>query len=300
MHIPDGFLSAPVWATLDAASIPAVAWFARRAKAHVDERATPLLGVLGAFVFAAQTVNFPVAPGTSAHLLGGTLLACTVGPSAAIVVMTAVLVIQALIFQDGGVLALGANIVNLAVAGVLAGYLPYKALAGTRWRDAGLVFGGFLSVMGGGALAVLQLQLSNVRIEGAVAGVSFGLFALNGIAEGLITLLVVRALGAMNPGWLRTSDAGTSGKLPALAAAAVALAVAGFAIASASPDTLEVFAQRSGISGNESAFVAAPFAEYQVPSLPSEALAKAAAGVLGVAIVYFTCVTVWKFARRNS
>ena len=102
MHIPDGFLSTPVWAALDVVSLPAVGWFARRARAADTESRAPLLGVLGAFVFAAQMINFPIAPGTSAHLLGGALLSCTLGPSAAVVVMTAVLAIQSLVFQDGG------------------------------------------------------------------------------------------------------------------------------------------------------------------------------------------------------
>jgi cobalt/nickel transport system permease protein len=300
VHIPDGFLSAPVWATLDAVSIPAVAWFARRAKTQVDERATPLLGVLGAFVFAAQTVNFPVAPGTSAHLLGGTLLACTVGPAAAAVVMTAVLLIQALVFQDGGVLAFGANVVNLAIIGVLAGYVPYRALAGTRWRDVGLFAGGFLSVVTSGALAVLELQLSNVRIDGAAAGFSFGLFALNGVAEGLITVAVVRALGVMNASWVPQTQPGKSATGHALAAAAIAIAVAGFAVASTSPDTLEALAERAGFASNEIALLRSPFADYQVPSIPLEGPAKAAAALLGVALVYAACSVVAKYPRRNT
>ena len=104
-----------------------------------------MLGVMGAFVFAAQMINFPVGVGTSGHLLGGALLAQTLGPSAAAVTMTAILAIQALVFQDGGVLALGANVFNMALVGVLAGYLPYRLgvdrrrlasspAARSRWR----------------------------------------------------------------------------------------------------------------------------------------------------------------------
>src|SRR4051812_31989022 len=106
MHIPDGFLSMPVWATLDAVSIPAVGLLANRARAEIDESRIPLLGVMGAFVFAAQMINFPVGLGTSGHLVGGALLGIALGPGAAALVMTAILAVQALVFQDGGIIAL--------------------------------------------------------------------------------------------------------------------------------------------------------------------------------------------------
>src|SRR6266480_3934384 len=98
MHIPDGFLSPPVWGVFDVLAVPAVGLMARRAQRSMDDRNIPLLGVMGAFVFAAQMINFPVGAGTSGHLVGGTLLAITLGPAAASVVMTAILVIQALVF----------------------------------------------------------------------------------------------------------------------------------------------------------------------------------------------------------
>src|SRR5579862_6598248 len=126
MHIPDNFLSPPVWATLDVVSAAGFGVIARHAGRHMEDSRIPLLGVMGAFVFAAQMINFPVGLGTSAHLLGGTLLAIALGPAPAALVMTAILVLQALIFQDGGVLALGANVFNMALAGVAAGHLPYR------------------------------------------------------------------------------------------------------------------------------------------------------------------------------
>src|SRR6266496_1744342 len=126
MHIPRGCLTPTVWGTLDAISVPAVAWVARRAQRDTQDQQVPLLGVMGAFVFAAQMINFPVGLGTSGHLLGGTLLAFVLGPAPAALVMTAILLLQALIFQDGGVLALGANVFNMALLGVAAGYLPLR------------------------------------------------------------------------------------------------------------------------------------------------------------------------------
>lgn len=146
MHIPDGFLSTPVWAALDVASLPAIGIIARRAEAGLKENAAPLLGVIGAFVFAAQMINFPVGVGTSGHLVGSALLTFTVGPAAA-VVMTAILAVQALVFQDGGLLALGANVFNMAVAGVAGAYLPYRYLGSGTWRTLGIFLGGFASVV---------------------------------------------------------------------------------------------------------------------------------------------------------
>ena len=139
MHIPDGFLSLPVWATLDVVSVPAVAYVAKRAQREsqrneLGDRQIPLLGVMGAFVFAAQMINFPVGLGTSGHLVGGALMAIVLGPSAACVVMTAILAMQAFVFQDGGIMALGANVMNMAIVGVLAGYLPYR-MWGSAWAE---------------------------------------------------------------------------------------------------------------------------------------------------------------------
>src|SRR5689334_9974296 len=115
MHIPDGFLSTPVATAMDVIAAPLVAGIARRAQSGFEDHRIPLMGVMGAFIFAAQMLSFPVAAGTSSHLVGGALLAVTLGPAAASIVMTAILITQALIFQDGGVLALGANVFNMAI-----------------------------------------------------------------------------------------------------------------------------------------------------------------------------------------
>src|SRR5579862_508708 len=135
MHIPDNFLSPPVWVTLDAVAAPALGLAVKRAAARGwDESRVPLLGVMGAFVFAAQMINFPVGLGTSGHLVGGALMAYALGPSFAAVTMTAILAVQAFVFQDGGVLALGANVFNMAIAGVLAAWLPYQLWGRGRMR----------------------------------------------------------------------------------------------------------------------------------------------------------------------
>ena len=132
---------------MDVAAAPAVGYMVRRAQREFEESRIPLLGVMGAFVFAAQMINFPVGIGTSGHLVGGALLACTLGPAAAGVVLCAIIAIQALVFQDGGILALGPNLINMAILGVLAGYLPYYLWGGTAWRKFAIFAGGALSVM---------------------------------------------------------------------------------------------------------------------------------------------------------
>ncbi len=200
MHIPDGFLSASVWIATDVAAVPAVGYFVRRTQMSFDESRVPLLGVMGAFVFAAQVINFPVGAGTSGHLVGGALLALTLGPNAAAVVMTAILAVQALVFQDGGITALGANIMNMAVAGVWLGYFPVM-LIGDRphFRRAAIFLGGWLSLFGGALLATIELSLSRVAPMGPLFASMLGIHALTGIAEGAITVAALEAIGRLSP-----------------------------------------------------------------------------------------------------
>ncbi len=203
MHIPDGFLAPPVWATLDVAAIPVVGYFLRRTQRTFEQSRIPLLGVLGAFVFAAQMINFPIWAGTSGHLVGAALLALTLGPSAAVVVMTAILVVQCLVFQDGGLLALGANIFNMAIIGVLVGYLPsiwLRRRAGSQRTAAFL--GGWLSLVAGASFASTQLWLSQVAPPGPLFASMIGIHALTGLAEGAITAASLAAIERLNPGFV--------------------------------------------------------------------------------------------------
>lgn len=242
MHIPDGFLSPPVWATLDAAAIPAVAWAARQAQTDLerpDDRRIPLLGVMGAFVFAAQMINFPVGLGTSGHLVGGALLAVALGPATAATVMTAVLILQAFILQDGGVMALGANILNMAIGGVLAGYLPYRLWGRGRTREAAIFLGGFVSVALSASLAMTELLISGAPIARHLLAISGLLFLASGLIEGAITVAAVRAIERMNPGWVRAAEPLRIRLVVAATLAAAVLASFGVAIASTAPDALQ-------------------------------------------------------------
>jgi cobalt/nickel transport system permease protein len=209
MHIPDGFLSIPVWAALDLAAIPSVGYFVRRTQRSFEDSRIPLLGVLGSFVFAAQMINFPVVAGTSGHLIGGALLAFTLGPSAATVVMTAILLVQALVFQDGGLLALGANVINMAVVGVWVGYVPMKLLGGRgpNLRGFAAFLGGWLSLMAAALLAAVELSLSDMAPSGPLFASMLGIHAVTGVAEGLITAVTLTAIQRLNRSFVLPSEA---------------------------------------------------------------------------------------------
>jgi cobalt/nickel transport system permease protein len=167
MHIPDGFVNAGTAVATWAASAGALGYAVRRVNQELTERQVPLMGVTAAFIFAAQMLNFTVAGGTSGHLLGGALAAILLGPWAGMLVLTSVLAVQALLFQDGGLLALGANILNMAVVGVLVGWLAYTALRrllGER-PTASLVSGfvaAWLSVFIASLLAATELAVSGM------------------------------------------------------------------------------------------------------------------------------------------
>jgi cobalt/nickel transport system permease protein len=299
MHIPDGFLSTPVWATLDAFSAPGVVFMARKAQRELDHSKIPLLGVMGAFVFAAQMINFPVGIGTSGHLVGAALLAFTLGPAAASVVMTAILAIQALVFQDGGILALGANICNMGILGVLAGYLPFHLWGAGRFRKASIFLGGMLSVMAAATMAVSELLSSGVPMRGSVLAVSFALFVVSAVIEGAITLAVFQGIEALNPQWVKRPTASPKLTLGTVAAVAVFLAVVGVLFASNAPDGLQRLGQSLGISSQARTLISTPLADYQMAVFQSSWLRRASAGLAGLGLIYGACVLFGRLVSRR-
>lgn len=300
MHIPDGFLSAPVWLALDMFGVPAVGYVARRAQRETGDSKVPLLGVMGAFVFAAQMINFPVGMGTSGHLVGSALLAYTLGPSAAVVVMTAILALQALVFQDGGILALGANVFNMAIVGVTAAYLPFRHFGGGGSRTASIFVGGALSVLAGACLALTELFLSGVRMPGPVVMASLGLILVGALIEGVITVAVIRAMERVNPGWIRSPETAGKPVLGVFAIAALVLVTLGGLIASSRPDTLEHFAEQIGISDRARSLLPAPLADYGALLFGSNWLAQAAAGLAGLALIFVFCIALGKLLAARS
>jgi cobalt/nickel transport system permease protein len=301
VHIPDGFLSTPVWATLDAAAAPAVGLLVRRAQRGLDEAKIPLLGVMGAFVFAAQMINFPVGVGTTGHLVGGALLAFTLGPAAAGVVMAAIIAIQALVFQDGGILALGPNVINMAVAGVLAGYLPYHLWGAGKWRRASIFAGAALSVLVSALLAIAELLLSGVKMPASVLGVSLALFVVSAVLEGAITLAVVQALESIQPGFVRKPAAARPFAVAAISVVAVMLAAVGVLFASTAPDGIERLGQQTGIAAHARALLSTPLANYQAAFVQSPSLGKTAGGLAGLVLIFGVCLLIARaVARKRS
>ena len=311
MHIPDGFLSTPVWATLDLLSLPAVGWVAGRAQrsaaadgsadgANLGDRKIPLMGVMGAFVFAAQMINFPIPLGTSAHLVGGALMTIVLGPAAASVVMTAILVIQAFVFQDGGIMALGANVANMALIGVLAGYLPYR-LWRSYWRSAAIFLSGLLSVLVSGCFALSELALSGVPMPGRLIAISLSLFLVSAIAEGAITLAAVRAIERLSPRLAGSRERQPSGSriIGAVAIAAMLLVTIGVVLASAAPENLERVAAQLGIPSHAPQWMHAPLADYEWQGAGSSWLRKASAGLAGLALIYGVCALTGRLLARQ-
>jgi len=161
------------------------------------------MGVMAAFIFAAQMFNFPIAGGTSGHLLGGVLAAVVVGPFAATVVLTCVLIVQCLLFQDGGLLALGANILNMGIIGTWTGWALFvvvkKILPKSLGMKTGVFVGAWLSVVIAAAAAAIQLGLSGTASMSVVLVAMISVHAIIGIAEGTITVLIISFLEKVKP-----------------------------------------------------------------------------------------------------
>lgn len=196
MHVPDGFLSPGIWAGAGLVSAGALAGAVAKTRTVLQERQVPVLGVMAAFIFAAQMVNFPVAGGTSGHLLGGALAAILLGPWNAFLVMATVLFIQCLFFADGGLTALGANILNMALLAPFSAHFVYKAItrtagSGGRARPAAVFAASWLSVMVAALACTLEISFSGTVPLRVILPAMAGWHALIGIGEGLITAAVV-------------------------------------------------------------------------------------------------------------
>jgi len=297
MHIPDGILSAPILAGFGAASGLSVLYSARKAEASTQAHRIPLLGVLGAFVFAAQMVNFPVGPGASGHLLGGALLAATIGPWAASITMTAILLIQALVFQDGGVLALACNVFNMAILGVWVAWLPFQAISKAGHRRLGLFVGAFLSVLLSAVMALSQVAWSSGVMSQGLWIFCLGLFSITGAIEGAITLAAWEAIERLEGSAAKREQGNRVGAW--ILASSVVVMLAGVFFASNSPDVLEFFQHQSGITATASAYPAL-MPDYQWGQLDGEWVRKSAAGVAGLIGVFLVSLAISKLVPRGQ
>lgn len=292
MHIPDGFLSTLVAVFCWLIAIPVIAIALRRVNKEMGERDAPLMGVLAAAIFAGQMLNFTVIGGTSGHLLGGALATIVLGPWPAVVVMTAVVSIQALIFQDGGLLALGANLLSMAIVTVLVANTVYrlfrKLAEGRNWSllAAGFAAAWFSTLLSA-LLVGLLLGLSGTAPADLALPAMGAIHALIGVGEGLITSGALAFLRKARPdllGGKETSQKG--GRAVWLGGAVVALLLAVLSpLASSHPDGLERVAQNLGFLSAARTLKSGLLSDYQLTGVADQNVATILAGVIGVVLV---------------
>ncbi len=210
MHVPDGFLDAPTSLATGAVAAAGVAVALRKARTELDDRTAPMAGLVAAFIFAGQMMNFPVGAGTSGHLLGGALAAVLVGPWTGALCISVVLLVQSLFMADGGITALGTNVTLMALCGPLLGYAVFRTLRALLPQRLALVapaagIAGFVSV------PLVAFVFTLLFAIGGTAPVAFGdvltamvgWHTVIGIGEGLVTGLVVAAVVASRPDLVR-------------------------------------------------------------------------------------------------
>ncbi|MEU9028757.1 energy-coupling factor ABC transporter permease [Streptomyces sp. NPDC048383] len=338
MHVPDGFINAPVSVAAGVVAAAAVAVSLRGARRELDERTAPLAGLVAAFIFAVQMLNFPVAAGTSGHLLGGALAAILVGPYTGVLCVSVVLLMQGILFADGGLTALGVNITVMGGVTVVVAYAVFrgllKALPATRRSVTVAAFCGALLSVPAAAAAFTALYALGGTTDVPIAKVftaMVGVHVLIGIGEALITAATVGAVLAVRPDLVHAaSGVSTPLKLrvngelvdaPAPAPAApvaarstravwltglaTALVLAGVVsfYASADPDGLEKVAADKGIDAKVEDHAAAdsPLADYGVKDVEDARLSGGLAGVIGVGVTVVVGTGIfWSVRRRRA
>ncbi|MEU6634435.1 energy-coupling factor ABC transporter permease [Streptomyces rochei] len=339
MHVPDGFIDAPTSAVAGVVAAGAVAVSLRGARRELDERTAPLAGLVAAFIFAVQMLNFPVAAGTSGHLLGGALAAILVGPYTGVLCVSVVLLMQGILFADGGLTALGVNITDMAIVTTVVAYALFrglvKVLPRTRRSVTVASFVAALVSVPAAALAFTFLYwiggTTDVAI-GKVATAMIGVHVLIGIGEAAITALTVGAVIAVRPDLVHgarglrqrlklrvdgelvdapdTSDSEPAVPAPArsrrglwITGLVTSLVLAGFVsfYASADPDGLEKVAADQGIDRKteEHASADSPLADYGVEDITDARLSGGLAGVIGVGVTVVAGSAVFWAVRRR-
>lgn len=339
MHVPDGFINAPASAAAGVVAAGAIAVSLRGARRELDERTAPLAGLVAAFIFAVQMLNFPVAAGTSGHLLGGALAAILVGPFTGVLCVSVVLLMQGILFADGGLTALGVNITVMACVTTVVAYAVFrglvKVLPRTRRSVTVASFTAALLSVPAAALAFTLVYwiggTTDIAI-GKVATAMVGVHVLIGIGEAAITALTVGAVIAVRPdlvhgarGLERKLQLRVNGELvdaPSAEEARTApvaartsrralwvtglvtsLVLAGFVsfYASADPDGLEKVAADKGIDEKveDHAAAGSPLADYGVKDVQNARLSGGLAGVIGVGVTVVAGSTVFWAVRRR-
>jgi len=304
LHIPDGFLSIMVSIICWVITIITLGFAISKTNKALGEKQVPLMGVMASFIFAAQMINFPVAGGTSGHLLGGAMAAIVLGPWAGMLVMTAVVAVQGLLFQDGGLLVMGANILNMGLVTAAIGYGLYRSAAGqskvVKLSVAGVA--AWLSVMAGALFTALQLWLSGTSQLGIVIPAMLGVHALIGLGEALITVAALSFILQARPDLLgEGSESAKGGRGWILAGGLIALAVVLISpLASGDPDGLERVAINMGFidAGLDASYQVIP--DYTLPFLGETALSTIVAGVIGIFVVGAVVVLIGRGMRAKA
>jgi cobalt/nickel transport system permease protein len=309
MHIPDGFLDGKTLALTGALSAGGLAVAARQVNRTLPRNKIPLMGLGAAFVFAAQMLNFPVAGGTSGHLLGGVLAAVLLGPGAAAIVIACVLTVQALLFSDGGVLALGANIFNMSFVGAVVGYAIYRSarkfLPGLRGRITAVFFAAWLSTVLASVTCAGELSLSGTLPPGIVFPAMVSVHMLIGIGEGIITSLVILAIARTRPDLLDAENGatarGTGWEFLAFGLViALGLAIFVSPYACAWPDGLDKVAEKFGFVSRATTLIKTWIPDYKMPGISSTGIATAVAGAVGTILMFGLACVVGRVLVREK
>lgn len=307
MHIPDGFLSVLVSVVCWILSVIVIGTALRKTSQVLGERQVPLMGVMAAAIFAGQMLNFSVTGGTSGHLLGAAIATILLGPWPAVLVMTSVVSIQAILFQDGGILALGANLFNMAIVGVFVSYAVYTLLGRLFKKQSwGVFISGFVAAWSSIFIAslscALQLALSGTSPANIAIPAMGAIHALIGIGEGLITTGALTFVYAARKDLLQAAENAPSAHKSILVGGSLLTLVLAVLspLASSHPDGLEWVAEQNGFleAAKDALYNIIP--DYAMPGIANPALATIAAGILGAVIVFGVAYGIARAEKRTS
>lgn len=289
LHIPDGFLSLTISIIFWIITAIIVSLAVKNSQETLKQRQIPLMGIMAAFLFAAQMINFPVAGGTSGHLLGGALAAIILGPWSGMLVMTSVIGLQALLFQDGGLIAMGGNIFNMGLITCVIGYGLY-ALSQNKSRTiqlGSIAVASWLSVIASALFTSLQLWLSGISPARIVFPAMLSVHALIGIGEAMITVAAFSFILQVRPDLIKENIPAKSKNLAwAIVGILITIGVVLFSpLASTNPDGLERVADDLGFIKLAQDSPLNIFSDYLVPSIANAGFSTILAGVIGIIIV---------------
>ncbi len=311
MHIPDGFLDTKTIVATSILSISALGISLNRLKKQILPHQIPLIGMGAAFIFVTQMLNFPVIGGTSGHLIGSVLAAVLLGPNAAILIMTTVLVVQCFLFADGGVLSLGANILNMGIIGTLVGYSIYRSLAKLIPTDRGklvaIAFASWCSTVLASIFCAGELAWAGIASWQIAFPAMTNIHMIIGLGEALITTIVYTAILKTKPEFLHesfTENLSLSSREIFIYGVIVVLGLLIFVspFVSELPDGLETVASQIGFDHRAvtQPLFPSPFTEYQIPGMSIPAIATIIIGFIGAVVVFGFSFLLARFLIPNK